>query len=50
MKQIQIVTKNGKIVISFYKDEKFLRSETHNHFGNKAKMAIKDFFKEQTHG
>ena len=48
MKKIEIVTHNDKIVISFFKDEKFIRSETFNHFGNKFKIAIKEFV-TQTH-
>jgi len=45
MKEIKIVTDNGKIVMSFYIDEKFIRSEKYSNFGNKGKLAIKEFLK-----
>ena len=45
MKEIKIVTENGKIVMSFYIDEKFIRSQKYNNFGGKAKSAVKEFLK-----
>ena len=45
MKKVEIETKDGKIVMSFYKDGEFIRSEMYNNFGNKGKLAIKEFLK-----